>query len=217
MKTGRAYLPKFVCVLKSGGAYYASYVYALRNALREHVSYWSDSRFICLTDIDLPSINTLPLKDGLPGWWSKIEIFKIMGPVVYIDLDTIIVDSLDPLVEGVKNLHLNQFMMLQAFNRREKWASGIMGWKGNWSWLHEVFNPKTMNGYRRDQRYIKRALLARGVNIRAVQDDLSGVYSYKHHCTGELPPDARVICFHGKPRPDDVRHEHEWCQRVWAA
>jgi hypothetical protein len=36
------------------------------------------------------------------------------------------------------------------------------------------------------------------------QDVAGGIYSYKAHCSRGVPADARVICFHGKPRPWDV-------------
>jgi hypothetical protein len=35
--------------------------------------------------------------------------------------------------------------------------------------------------------------------------DTEPVYSYKVHCKGKLPADAKVVCFHGKPRPWTVR------------
>lgn len=207
-------LVKFVCVLKSGGEYGPEYVYALRNALRRHVYSWNDSRLVVLSDIQVPTVRTVPLQAGLPGWWSKVEMFRIMGPVIYLDLDTVIVGSLDPLVKCVRTL-IGEFVMLKAFNKKEQWASGVMAWKGNWSWLYNQFDPRQIPGLKWDQRYIKKAIIAKGISILAVQDSLPGVYSYKHHCQDKLPKDASLICFHGKPRPIDV--DHEWCKKAWAA
>lgn len=213
--TGTSSYTKFVCVLKSGGDYDVEYVFALRRALRKHIPDWKDTRLICLTDLQIPTtLSSLPLRDGLPGWWSKIEAFRIIGPVIYIDLDTIILGSLDPLIVATKSL-MGDFIMLKSFNVREKWASGIMAWKGNWSWLYTQFDPRQMAGLKWDQRYIKGALLRKDVSIRAVQDYQHGVYSYKHHCREELPKDASIVCFHGKPRPIDV--EDEWRRKAWAA
>ena len=34
--------------------------------------------------------------------------------------------------------------------------------------------------------------------------DINHMKSYKYHCGDGLPDDARVVCFHGRPKPADV-------------
>ena len=46
------------CVLKSGGDFLPA------------------EEFICLTDLDL-DCQTLALDHDWPGWWSKIELFRL--------------------------------------------------------------------------------------------------------------------------------------------
>lgn len=63
--------------------------------------------FVCLTDRprQVPAhIRTIQitLTPGCKGWWAKLEVFKaerFQGRVLYLDLDTLIVDALDPVVD----------------------------------------------------------------------------------------------------------------------
>ena len=85
------------CVLKSGGDFTPEHVYALKNALNEHLP---EHRFYCFTDVDCMPVWMIPLIHDLPGWWSKMELCRpdeIPGTVLYIDLDTVILGDLSPL------------------------------------------------------------------------------------------------------------------------
>lgn len=33
-------------------------------------------RFVCLSDIQIFGVDVIPLRDDLPGWWSKLELFR---------------------------------------------------------------------------------------------------------------------------------------------
>ena len=62
-----------------------------------------EHKFVCLSDIEIPSITTIPLIGNTPGWWAKIELFRpdlFSGPVLYIDLDTVICNELDTIIES---------------------------------------------------------------------------------------------------------------------
>lgn len=179
-------------------------------------------------EVDKEWTEVLPLKHDIPGWWSKIEAFGIQGPVLYLDLDTVIVGDLTPLAEAILSLRKEQILMLRRF-RKPGWASGIMGWTRDWSWLLDLFlaqekrfirqdkgwSMRVKHGnldvshYRGDQEWIEARLNERLEDIRriAAQDVCPGIYSYKHHVRGnkEMPVDARIICFHGHPRPSEVQ------------
>lgn len=82
----------------------ARYVTRLRSMVARHLD--RPHRFVCLTDRTkaLPEIETIgiPWTGALKGWWAKITLFtpgKFTGRVLYLDLDTLIVDALDPIVD----------------------------------------------------------------------------------------------------------------------
>ncbi len=153
----------------------------------------------------------------LPGAWSKLELFRLAGRVIYFDLDTIILDSIDSLVNEIcpyedegqdEELGEGKFYMLKAFKMGEGFASGIMAWTGDWQWLISQFRKIEMDKYGQwEQRYIKEKLWTADVEIQTINNYLPGIYSYRHHCQDKVPNDARVICFHGLPRPHEIGWE----------
>lgn len=224
---------KVVCVLRSGGPYDLDYVLRLRSAIRSHLSV--PHAFYCLSDLNgggpnqvpvqmlTEGVRAIPLLSDWPTWWAKLEAFRVKGPALYFDLDTVIVDSIDPLAEAVTRLAADEFLMLRAF-RDGNWASGIMGWAGDYSQLTQLFSgslpqfswsrpgrvtigPQTYDG---DQEWIREQLAQRGTSVIAAQNVCPGIYSYKHHCREVLPPDARVVCFHGRPRPHELSPRPDW-------
>ena len=96
-----------VCVwVRANVPYDVEYV----TKLYSMVSRWLSRpfRFVCLTDqpealpvyIDVVSIKH---PKGLYGWWSKVELFNqahgFTGRMLYLDLDTLVVDKLDDIVD----------------------------------------------------------------------------------------------------------------------
>lgn len=231
--------PKFACVYKMGKDY--NYVDVLR--LKHNIEKFTSVpfEFICLTDdmallpttftavnqggdpdgiavVDRPDYWAKPLMNACPGWWSVPELFRLHGPIVVTGLDTVFVDSVDPLFELALKCQ-DEFYMIHAFKKSEIFASGFMIWNGDWSWIYKEFSYKRhARYYRWEQRYTKAKLKERDVKIRGVQDHVDGIYSYKHHVRGKgLPEDARAILFHGTPRPSRVnRREEKWLHQAWS-
>lgn len=180
---------------------------------------------VCLTDRPDDAAGfvdrTVPLAHDWPCWWGKMELFKRPGPLLYLDLDTIITGSLAPLAKAVLALSDDQILMLRGFYRDDP-CSGIMGWNADLHWLYRGFaNEKSIEWVNQthgvgawidgkthfagDQDYI-RAAIYRKMSIRLAQDACPGLYSYKVHIqpTGTVPDDARAVIFHGLPRPSEV-------------
>lgn len=190
-----------VCVLKSGGDYDNDYVFALRDGVKSHLTL--EHSFVCYTDNTIEGMTNRFLTEGLAGWFSKFEVFKEIGPVLYFDLDTVIVGELDTLASAIMDSE-EIFWMLDAFSPRRKWASGIMGWTGNWSWM--IPHCKRYSGlYPMDQDCIAATLKNAEKRPGTIKRVPHHIYSYKKHCRQGLPKDAKMVCFHGKPRPKDVR------------
>lgn len=204
-----------VCVLKSGGDFSERYVYNLLAMLKRNTTV--PFKFVCLTDLDvIEGVDIIPLKDGLKGWWSKIELFRPglfdTDRVVYFDLDTLIVGNIDELL-----LLRDGFYALRPWNRknlaRGMLASGVMAWdNGKCDFIYTGYVGQEPPAG--DQEYINQALASNDVQFKALQDSMSGgIHSYKRSCKNSAPPDTRIVCFHGKPRIHECRDR--WVKEVW--
>lgn len=219
-----------VCVLKTGGDYDKRYVFALLNACRKHIN--EDFELICFTDDenflkdpDEGSISSqvgldkkilfslIRLEQGYLGWWSKFEIFRNEGLNLYFDLDTVILSDLTEVINVIKGLKENEFFGMKKFNplrweNEGMFTSGVMGWNGDFRFLYDEFDSidKDKNIYHGDADVIFKMLKHRNIQIKYLQDEFKGLYSYKWHCKVAVPTDAKIICFHGKPRPHQVEY-----------
>lgn len=221
---------RFACVLRSGGDYTGRSIEALYNMLNRNSNKFYE--FVCLTDVLFPKegiesisslaeqedviFTTIPLENKWKGWWSVIELFRLVGPVVVTGLDTIIYDNIDKLADIALKCSENDFYMMKAWSPKRKWASGVMAWNGDWSWLTEHFRFRKHSAeYKGEQDYTSAMLQVIGANIIAIQTKFKGIYSYKHHCRekGKAPRSAKLILFHGKPRPHEV--EDEWVKEIY--
>jgi hypothetical protein len=91
-----------------------------------------------------------------------------------------------------------------------------MSWINNeeFSFIYKQFDYTNRHNYPRgDQEYISNILAINKKRPVFFQDVVDGIYSHKRNCRNSLPTDARVICFHGRPRPYDVKEE--WVKDNW--
>lgn len=99
------------CVLWEGNFRQRDYspkdVLFLKKQLELNVSSDVDYEFVCLTNKyhdELCGIEQIPLVHNLPGWWSKLELFRKFLPFregsncLYIDLDVLITGDITPLL-----------------------------------------------------------------------------------------------------------------------
>lgn len=140
--------------------------------------------------------STLP--DGVSGWYNKLYLFKrglLKGKTLFLDLDTVIMGSLDPL------LAIDGFAICRDFMYPPTWNSSVMVWDESMPDLWEMWNdlgrPEHNAG---DQGIIK--MLCDSLDFKPIllQDVVSGIHSYK---VDGIQPDSRVVCFHGKPKPHE--------------
>lgn len=203
------------CVLRSGGIYDATWVARLKACVTRHLT--APHRFLCLSDVDVPC-ERIPLEHDWPGWWSKVEVLNVEGPLVYFDLDTLIVGDLSDLADVAHKAH---FATLRDFYRPKGLGSGVMVWSGNditpyvLADRFELSPAKWMaECHGGDQEFIEKAAFLPGV-LR-LQDLLpSQIVSYKaDRCADAAPAGARVICLHGKPKFGDMPAD-SWARREW--
>lgn len=198
------------CVLKSGGIYTADWVLRLKRGIERHAS--APSRFVCLTDIEVPGTDVLPLREGWPGWWSKIELFRpglLTGPTRYLDLDVVVVGDVAPSLTAC-----SAFTMVHERGKSDYFNSSAMAWRGDQGWVFEAFRSdpaRHMARFRRhprigDQAFISNLLIEEQTPPRTFRQVLGygAIVSYKQDCCQIAPPAAAcVVSFHGRPKPRD--------------
>lgn len=136
-----------------------------------------------------------------------MEMFRpdVTGDFVYMDLDTVIVGPLDGLA-GVNQLAMLRDAYRDGKKLKEGLQSSVMVLPKNARsqiWDEFTVNPQLAMMFNRaggDQRFLERFWLTKAARL---QDLLPGQFvSWKVDCKLEqVPPDARVVFFHGQPRP----------------
>lgn len=208
-----------MCVLKSGDGFNISYVERLRNMIKRNTNI--PYRFICLTDMNInPDIcESIRLEHNYNNCWAKIEMFKDdivhSERIIYLSLATVITSNIDEILMAG-----HDFVALRPWNRANKrngfCASGIMAWKngGIYSFLYNQFRINDIGKYPQgDQEYISKALTASNKQPVFYQDITPGIYSYKRECRNGLPENAKIVCFHGQPKPHQVTDS--WVKEHW--
>lgn len=197
-----------VCVLRTGGEYNNHHVEALSAQVWDHLSL--PHRFVCLTDIPkhMPrGVEGIKLPDNWPGWWSKICLFKeglFDGPVFYLDLDTMIIKSIDFIADGIKG-----FTVLKNFwpQNTGQIGSGLMSWDEDLSIIYNEFKKsplQVMDAYKVRKKWGDQGFIFDTVPNRfdLWQEKYPGkIVSWKLHCQAGVPEEAAIVCFHGQPRP----------------
>lgn len=161
---------------------------------------------VCLGDQAVDGVPTIPLQYDWPRWWPKLELFRpdIEGDLLYFDLDTVVLGDISALDVG-------QTTMLSDFYRPERPASGLM-------YISQADKARVWQAFTADpERHMARCtsgdrwgdqgFLSEVLSPARWQDLRPGkVISYKAHVRkGVNPMSADVICFHGQPRPWEVR------------
>lgn len=87
--------------------------------------------FYVLSNIDPHTVpwRVIPLENDWPGWWSKMELHRSdlpVGRTLYLDLDTHVVSSLQPILD-----YPGELVMFPARSR------GSSVWEGNRKQIHK--------------------------------------------------------------------------------
>lgn len=195
----------------------AEYVRKLRAMVARNME--QPFRFACLTDE--PKRHALPreeihellcvdkLGQLLTGWWAKLYLFspgRFEGRVLYLDLDSVIVGSLDELAAHKGAVNLRDWGW-----DRDVSAGGMLCWDAGEhldAWEGAPLGPKR---YANDQEYLN-DLAARGGDPWPVMQKGLCV-SYRYHCKSVPPAGARLVAFHGVPKPHEL--SIPWVEEAW--
>lgn len=188
----------------------AEYLAKLFRGIRDNVPRGLEYRCVCITDDPSTLPKDVEARPSLPGgfgWWNKTLLFhpefvKRGDRVVFFDLDTIILGDLTDIAS-----YSGKFAILRDWYHPEHMGSCCMAWEAGT--LDHIWTTWDANGRpsfdrRGDQFWIE----TMQPEADYWQDFLPGQFvSFKTDCwtQGKIPNGARVLCFHGHPRPHECR------------
>lgn len=187
---------RILTVFRDGGDYRWEHVERLRHQCATRAP---DAEFLCLHGALLP--------EDWPGWWAKMHLFNYHGPVLYFDLDTSIVGDLAPLLAAAAQ---HSFIALKnPLVTPSKFGSGVMAWSGDMRHIYRRFQADARAHMRRCSTpalWGDQGFLSEIVTPDAYWQDLfpGQILSWKADCKAGVPKQARVVYFHGRPRPWDI-------------
>lgn len=198
------------CVYKPGRGFTQEYVARLAHTVSVHCK--APYEFVCLTTerLRIDGVRNERILCERPGFWNKLELFRrglFAGPVVYVDLDTLILNDVTDIFT-----YPHGFTTGSNWLRPGRMASGMLAWDGTQDlhYLFEGYRPQHVREYAAswacfgDQGYIEKHLKRESARF----DDLfpGRLVSYKYHVRkhGRVPEGASIVMFHGRPRPHEV-------------
>ena len=173
-----------VCV--PGGEYDMSHVERLAEQVEKHLTLPHDFSLITVSD--------------KPGFWAKVDLFQpgwCKNRTLYLDLDTTIVGSLDEIAEFP-----HQFASIKDYQHPLTMNSSVMVWDaGEGDAIYNNFRPAVMKQFHGDQGWISHTMPG------AARFPREWCVSYRQsvQSTGIVPDDARVVVWHGQPKPWQVK------------
>lgn len=219
------------CVIH-GDVYTWNYVERLYGMLSRHIT--PGIRLHVYTEAERavpePYIKHTLVNWGIKGpkksWWYKMQLFNPKqheGPLLYFDLDTVIVSNLDWLW----NLPLRYFWTVRDFKylwRPSHYAinSSVMWWDTKrYGHVWKAFNNEDVlemaRRYHGDQDYLTEAISDQDRRYLVEQkvkswrwQSLDGGYDFKHKCyrqpgTGtHVAAGDSILVFHGQPKPNEL-------------
>ncbi len=222
------------CVIH-GDAYSWTYVEKLYSMLSRHITpgirlhVYTEADRVVPTPMIKHALKDWNIANPKKSWWYKMQLFNPehhAGPLLYFDLDTVIVDNID----WIWQCPTTYFWAVKDF--KYLWQpthtglnSSVMWWDTQkYSHIWDTFAQQDLNKiiqtYRGDQDYISDKIPENQRRFFDVNRVLSwrwqcfnGGYDFqkRRHCIPEkgtyLAENTSVMIFHGKPKPDQVEDQ----------
>ncbi|MDD3589239.1 MAG: hypothetical protein PHO46_03055 [Thermoguttaceae bacterium] len=213
---------KNVICMKWGTKFPPEYVNILASRVKKNIT--GDYRFVCFTDDPTglsPLVETRPLPEmsGLEGrperGWRKLTLFQeklsdLEGSALFLDLDIVIVESLDPFFETP-----GDFRIIEDWNLKgtKIGNSSVFRFEiGSRPDVLEYFlanREQVYKAHRNEQAYLSWAIAQKQ---ELLYWDPTWCLSFKRHFMRRFPlgyflepkqrPGTKIIVFHGNPNPD---------------
>lgn len=168
------------------------YVDTLRAMVSRHLKRPHD--FVCLEDVG-----------RYGGWWSKIELFRpdrFSGRVLFLDLDSVVVGDLGPIVDAKGIIDLRDWGWQTA-----TYCSSVMCWDaGEHKSVFELFDASVPAAFRGDQDWMTHL-----GGWKALPP--GHCVSYRYSSVVAPPAGAAVVNMHGLPKPHEITAG--WVPREW--
>lgn len=205
------------CVL-TGDKYSVDYVSRLRSMVERHLPIKHD--FVCVTDRLAAPGNTVFPHPCLPGWWGKMHLFDrslIAGRIIYLDLDTVILNDLTPLAEWDGNFGICQnFTQIAGHPTWPcRYGSCVMS-IGPGFGTEEIWVPFSADAdaiMRRCDKGDQQAIEELYSGATYLQDVLPADYFIGHRDMTDSRPSSAVAVFGGSKRPHNS--PFEWVKQEW--
>jgi hypothetical protein len=207
--------------MRWGDRYGPDYVNRLFAMVARHLA--APHRFVCLTDdpagirseVECRPLPAIELADAPPhSGWRKLsclspELDDLDGPVLFFDLDLVIVASIDCLFA-----HPGAFCIIENWTQRGRGIGNSSVFRFEAGAHRAVLQrfcadaAEIVRSWPNEQTYLSRSV---GEVTFWPQ---SWCRSFKHDCLparllrpfreARIPPAARIIVFHGEPKPPDA-------------
>ncbi|MBR4104424.1 MAG: hypothetical protein IKK39_10240 [Thermoguttaceae bacterium] len=214
-----------VLCMKWGTKFSAEYVNILASRVKRHLS--RPHRFVCFTDDPTGlrrdvEVRPLPEMTGLDGrperGWRKLTLFQekladVEGTALFLDLDVVILDSLDPFFEVP-----GKFRIVEDWNLPGKNIGNSSVFRFEVGAHPEILDYFLKNRdavyaeHRNEQAYLSWAARRGGFFDYW---DANWCLSFKKHYMRRFPlgyfyepkkrQGVKIVVFHGNPHPDGVR------------
>jgi len=215
-------MEKIIICMKWGERYSSDYVNRLYRSCRRNII--GPLRFICFTDNGadileeieirpLPEI-TLPKNVQWTGW-QKISVWQyplldLKGDVLFLDIDLLVTGSLDAFFDFAPN----EYCVIENWTQLGQSIGNTSVFKFPAGRFKHVYDnlmkntEKCLKQFRIEQQYISAVIPSQKFW------PANWCVSFKHTCLPKfplnwikcplLPPEARIVAFHGKPDPDEA-------------
>lgn len=162
-------------------------------------------RFVLFTDRDrrfAEPIEKMPIERRPIHYGACVEPFKLNAPMIFVGLDTVIVGNIDKLARWCLE---NPGKLVLPKHPYEDWSiNGVVLWGGgnrrifdDWAGENDMDWMRSFPHERIDDLWSRK------------------VVSYKAHVAKQgLSNKARIVYFHGQPKPDTLGHL-PWIRECW--
>ncbi len=206
--TGRAPSRLTVACVWWGTQYGIDYVENLRDGVARHLTIPYD--FVCITPHQKVPEGVIrmspPIAPSAEGWWQKVGLFSpdLFGPsarVLYLDLDVIIINSLDKIASSD-----DAFCMIENFGPNKAHAahnSSCMLWTPTeeTARIFTAFDDGVMKELHGDQCWIWRVMTDKIIRDFERHMCVSFKYGKQNANWNWETPETSVVVFHGQPKP----------------
>lgn len=218
--------PVNVICMKWGTKFGPQYVNRLHRMVKRHLK--RAHRFVCFTEdakgldagVEVLPLPEVALPNGIPErGWRKLGTFApqlgdLRGMALFLDLDILVVDSLDPFFE-----HPGEFCIIRDYKplRLASYVGNSSVYRfevGAWTGVLEHFRKEReqiREEFRNEQEYLSHYVHSRG---KLVHWPSEWCPSFKRDCmwkfplslfrVPQIPQGAKVVVFHGHPTPEEA-------------